>query len=64
MLEVVHEGVVGLAASNVRRGADGLRVVACPSRAVLDSTVWYPGWWFSGVWDWWQVLKVRVHVVL
>ena len=52
VLEVVHEGFVGLAASNVRHGADGLRVVVCPSHVVVDSVVRYPGWWFPGVWDW------------
>ena len=64
MLEVVHEGVVGFAASEVCHGADGLRVVVCPSRFVVDSIVRYPGWWFPGVWDRRQVLEVRVHVVL
>ena len=64
MLEVVHKGVVGLAASNVRHGADGLWVVVCPPRVVIHSIVRYPGWWFPGVWDWRQVLEVRVHVVL
>ena len=64
MLGVVHKGVVGLAASNVRHGADGLLVVVCPPCVVLDSIVRYPGWWFPGVLDWRQVLEVRVHVVL
>ena len=49
MLEVVHEGAVGLAASNVSHGADELRVVVCPSRVVVDSVVRYRGWWFPGV---------------
>ena len=64
MLEVVHEGVVGLGASNVRHVADGLWVVVCQSRVVIDSIVRYPGWWFPGLWDWRQVLEVGVHVVL
>ena len=46
MLKVVHEGVVGLAASDVRHGADGLQVVVRPSRVVVDSVVPYGGWWF------------------
>ena len=53
MLEEVHEGVVGLAASDVRIGANRLRVVVCLSRVVVDSVVWYPGWWLPGVWDQW-----------
>ena len=64
MLEVVHEGVVGMAASDVRHGADGLRVVVCLSRVVVDPVVWYPGWWLPGVWDRRYVLEVPVHVVL
>ena len=64
MLEVVQKGVVGLAASNVRHGADGLWVVLWPPRVVMDSIVWYPGWWLLGAWDWRQVLEVHVHVVL
>ena len=36
---------------------------ACP-RVVVDSVVGYPGWWFPGVRDRWQVLEVRVHAVL
>ena len=64
MLEVVHQVVVGLAASNVRHGADGLQVVVCPSRVVVDLIVRYPGSWFPGVLDWRQVLEVCVHVVI
>ena len=64
ILEVVHEGVVRLAASNVHHGADGLQVVVCQSRVVVDPIVRYPGWWSPEVWDRRQVLEVRVHVVL
>ena len=64
MLEMFQKGVVSLAASNVRHGADGLWVVLCPPRVVIDSIVWHPGWWCPGAWDWRQVLEVRVHVVL
>ena len=64
MLEAAQKGVVGMAASDVRHGADGLQVVVLPSRVVVDPVVWYPGPWFPGVLDMWQVLEVRVHVVL
>ena len=64
MLEVVHEGVVGLAAWDVRHGGDGLRVVVRLSRVVVDLVVLYPGWWFPGMWNRQYVLEVRVHVVL
>ena len=60
----LRTGFIGLAASDVRHGADGLRVVVCPSCVILDSVVRYPGWWFPGVWDRRYVLEVRVHVVL
>ena len=63
MLEMAQEGVVGLIASNVRHGADGLWVVVCPSRDVMDAIVRHPGWWFPGAWDERQVLEVCVHVV-
>ena len=49
---------------NLNHGADGLWVVVCPPRVVVDSIVRYPGWWFPGSWYWRQVLEVRVHVVL
>ena len=64
VLGKVQNGVVGLAASNVRHGADGLWVVLCPPRVVIDSIIWHPAWWSPGAWDWQQVLDVRVHVVL
>ena len=53
-----------MAASDVRNGANRLRVVVHLSRVVVDPVVWYPGWWFPGVRDWRQVLEVCVHVVL
>ena len=56
MLEAVHKGVVGVAASEVSHGADGLWVVVLPSRVVVDPAVSYPGWWFPGVRDLRQVL--------
>ena len=63
-VEMAQKGVVGLTASNVHNGADGLWVVVCPPRVIMDSIVWHPGWWFPGAWDWRQVLEVCVHVVL
>ena len=61
MLEMAQKGLVGLTASNVRPGADGLWVVVCPPLVGIDAT--HPGWWFPGAWDWRQVLEVCVHVV-
>ena len=63
MLETAQKGAVRLTAPNVRHGADGLWVVVCPPRVVIDAIVWHPGWWFPGAWDGWQVLEVCVHVV-
>ena len=63
VLETAQKGAVGLTASNVPHGADGLWVVVCPPRVVIDAIVWHPGWWFPGAWDGWQVLEVCVHVV-
>ena len=57
MLEAVHKGVLGVAASDVRHGADGLWVVEPLSRVVVDPVLWYPGWWFRGVQDPGQVIK-------
>ena len=45
MLEAVHKGVVGVAASEVRHGADGLRLLVHMSCVVVDPVVWYPGRW-------------------
>ena len=64
MLEAIHKGVVGVAASDVRHGADVLRLVVRPSRLVVDPVVGYRGWWFPGVPDWRQKLEVCLHVVL
>ena len=64
MLEAIHKGVVGVAASEVCHGADGLWVVVRLSRVVETPVVWYPGWWFPGVRDLRQVVEVCVHVVL
>ena len=60
----MHKGVVGVAAPDVRQGANGLWVVVHLSRLVVDPVVWYQGWWFSGLRDRRQVLEVCVHVVL
>ena len=64
MLEAIHKGVVGVVPSDVRHGADGLWVVVHVSCVVGDPVVWYPGRWFPGWCDRWQVLDVCVHVVL
>ena len=64
MVEAVHKSVVGVAASDVCHSADGLRVVVRLSRVVVDPVIWYPGRRLPGLWDWRQVLKVCVHVVL
>ena len=60
MLEVVHEGFVGLAASDVRHGANALRIVVRLSPVVVNPVLWYPGWWFPGLcWRWFmRVLSV------
>ena len=42
MLGMAQKGVVGLTASNVRHGADGLWVVVCPPRVVIDAIIWHP----------------------
>ena len=64
MLEGVHNPAIGLAASDVRHGADRLQVVVRLSHVVVDPVVWYLGWWSPGLRDRRQVLKVCVHVVL
>ena len=64
MLEAIHKGVVGVAASDVRHGADGLWVVVRLSRVVVDPVVGYSGCWFPRLRDRRQVLEVCVHVVL
>ena len=64
MYETAQRGAVGLTTPNVCHGVDGLWVVVCPSRVVIDAIIWHPVWWFPWVWDWQQVLEVCVHVVL